>query len=269
MAKKEEGMVEGTNIRRSAMARMLEASTSMVEGVGGTSPTPGQDAPTFIPPTTSNVTNPGDLGGEDPTKEVIGDTHPDVTPSDKAAEAFQRSLNTLFAEKEDEKDDDEGEDENGDEKGDGDEDDDDKVYSKKDGEDDDDDDKKDKGEKDDEDEKKAECMEVRCESCGYEESYDLSEQAIALNPPPMTESGEIDTTCPMCGADMDFSLIGATDQSKIGDPNPIAGPRGEGGTEVPQEALAYARSLMRRVAEGTPVDDMAKEVVESDFLVHA
>jgi hypothetical protein len=258
-----EGMVDGTSISKSAMARMLEASSKAVgEGVAGTSPTPGQDQNLgFIPPTTSGVTNPGELGGEDPENQNVGDpdTLPKQTSEQRASEEFQRSLDTLFAEKKNDDDDDDNgdngnddDDKKKDKKKDGDEDDGDKVYSKK-----------------DKDDEKAECMEVHCKECGYEESYDLSEQAVALNPPPMTESGEIDTKCPMCGADMDFSLIGATDQGKIQDPNPIAGPRGEGGTEVPQEALAYARTLMRRVAEGSKVEELSQEVLESDFLVRA
>ena len=214
---------------------------SKKEGVQGTSPTPGQDnlGLETMPPTTSMVTNPGTLGGEDPEEEIIGEPPDAEHPN----ESRQRDVtDILFAESDDE-DDEEGED--GDE---------------------DDEDEDDKDKKDDEGGDTNESVEVHCEKCGYEEEYNLSEAEMQSNPPPMTAEGQLDTTCPMCGGDMDFSLVGATDQEKIGDPTPFTDPRGNDGGEAPVEAVHYARSLMHRLGEGEDVDDLVNEVIQSDFL---
>lgn len=221
------------------------ANRRRTEGVQGTSPTPGQDNFDYVPPTTSNVTNPGTLGGEDPLEEPAdgsdipsGEDHPN--------EQLMRDISTLFSEKkDDEKDGDDDEDDNADGEG------------------------EDDGDEDDGDGKdKNEALQVHCKECGYEEVYNLSEGEMEENPPPM-KNGELDTQCPMCGADCDLSMMGATNQGEIGDPNPRTDPRGQSESVVPPTSLAIAGALMRRVAEGESVGDVAKEVIDEDFINHA
>lgn len=252
--------------------KKTEGRRSRKEGVQGTSPSPGQDDDLgFIPPTTSMVTNPGTLGGEDPEKEVIGEPPGVEHPNER----LNRDLGLLFSEDDDEEknpfakkakdDDDEEEDEDEGEDDDREEDDEDEE------DDEEDDDKKEAKGKDDDDDDDGqnESVEVQCGKCGYEEEYSLREEDMASNPPPMTTEGQLDTTCPMCGADMDYSLIGATDQEKVYDTKPFTGPRGEsgGGEAAPTvESMHYARSLIHRIGEGEDIDALVKEVVESDFI---
>lgn len=218
------------------------------EGVQGTSPTPGQDdlGLATMPPTTSMVTNPGTLGGEDPEDELIGDPEDEHHPN----ETRRHDVDQLFAEGDGEGDEDD--DDNGDEDG--------KGKDKEKG-------KNGDGDEDDDDNGKDESVEVICGKCGYEEEYNLNEDDMASNPPPMKD-GQLDTTCPMCGGDMDFSLIGATDQEKVGDPNPFTDPRGNdgGGGEAPVESIHLARSLMHRLGEGENIEKIVDDVISSDFI---
>jgi len=241
-----------------ARPNLLESVNSRIakrrkktEGVQGTSPSPGQDNDTgFIPPTTSMVTNPGVLGGEDASEEKTGEPYGVEHPNE---DRLRASMAHLFAEESDDEDDDEEDGKDNDEDDEGDE-----------------ENGKDKKSNKDDDEDGEEVVEVHCKECGFEETYDLSESAMEMNPPPLKE-GKLDTTCPMCGADMDFSLMGATDQSKVGDPRPFTGPRGEGGTGpsesvIPIQALEQARSLMSRAVSGEAIESLAAEVIKGDFL---
>lgn len=231
-------IISGTSITEAHMANMLKLSSSaMSEGVDGTSPTPGQDDPQYVPPSTSTVTNPGALGGEDPTEEpadgsdiATGEEHPNES------RVAMDALN-LFREADDEDDDD------------------------KDGDSEDDD----KEDSEDDEEDKPEQVEMHCKECGYEERYSMNEEDLASNPPPMRD-GEIDPTCPMCGADCDMSLMGATDQEAVTDPEPFTSPQGE--SYVPEHVVAVAGSYMHRAVEGESIDALAQEIIESDFLDH-
>lgn len=243
-------LLEGINNR-------IAKKRKKTEGVQGTSPSPGQDDDTgFIPPTTSMITNPGVLGGEDASEEKTGEPYGVEHPNE---DRLRASMAHLFAEESDESDDDEDEEDDG--KDNGDEDDEDDEEDGKD---------KKKSKNSDDDDEEDEIVEVHCKECGFEETYDLSESAMEMNPPPLKE-GKLDTTCPMCGADMDFSLMGATDQSKVSDPRPFTGPRGEGGTGpsesvIPVQALEQARSLMSRAVSGEAIESLAAEVIKGDFL---
>lgn len=235
------------------------AASRIVEGVAGTSPTPGQDDNLgFIPPTTSNTADPANIPAKGPDAE-------NQPASKTRAERMQRDLQSLYAEdqipnfdKEDEGD--------GEGKDDGDEDD----KDKKDKDDKDDKDKDDKdGKTDDGDEGVEESVEVHCESCGYEETYSLSETNINEGNVPLTAEGKLDNKCPMCGADMDLSMVGATNVGEIGDPSPRTDARGNDGSQkesVSPDAINYASQLMRRVVEGEDVDAVAKSVIEGDFM---
>ena len=217
------------------------------EGVQGTSPTPGQDNIDYVPPTTSDVTNGGGSGKKPVTKE----------------EQMAADLGTLF-----------GESDNPFAKGDKDKGDMDKDEKDPDGEEtDDEDEDKDKDGKektDDDNEGVEEAVEVHCENCGYEETYDLSEAAIAEGTVPLTAEGKLDDKCPMCGANMDMSMIGATDVGQVSNPEPFTDARGNSPQQresvVPLEALSYANTLMGRVLRGESVELVAQSVVESDFI---
>lgn len=246
-------------------APRIAASRVRTEGVQGTSPTPGQDNIDYIPPTTSNTADPGNIPAKGPDAE--NEPASNAGPRKSRAEQLNADISTLFAEgenpfaKKDDKDGDEDEDHD---EPDGDEN----------GEDTDGDgDGKDK--KDDKDELEGEgvepvdeAVEVHCESCGYEETYELSEAAIAEGQVPLTPDGKLNNKCPMCGADMDLSMIGATNVGEIGDPNPRTDARGNSGpTEsVSPEAVRAANVFMGRVVAGEAVEDVAKSIIEGDFL---
>lgn len=229
-----DNIIPGTTLSESRMAKMLKLSASLAEGVDGTSPTPGQDEPVYVPPTTSNVTNPGTIGGEDPTEEPAdgsdipsGEEHPNES-------RIVSDAKNLFNEGDDEDDSEDSEDDDTDDED-----------SDEDGED------------------KDKKVEMNCKECGYAEEYSLNEEDLASNPPPMKD-GEIDTTCPMCGADCDMSLMGATDQEAVTDPEPFTGLQGE--SHVPEAVLAFAGSYMQRVVEGESLNDLSREIIDTDFL---
>ena len=244
------------NIRRSApvllpgVARPRVNATRVTEGVQGTSPTPGQDNIAYMPPTTSNVTNPGHDG-----KGPDAENEPATKPPTKA-EQMARDLATLFGEAKDPEEDDPDED-----------DDDDNNEKDKDGKD-----KKGKKDKDKDDDKEDmdEAVEVHCESCGYEETYDLSEASIKEGNVPLNPEGQLDSKCPMCGADMDLSMVGATNVAAVGDPRPFTDLQGNSPQQresvVPTEAIAYANDCMIRIARGESLENVVRGVVESDFI---
>lgn len=246
-------MVEGTSISKDRFAAMLAHSTKINEDCA---PSPGQEMSpsiTGVPlsATISNVTG-GDYQPDqvEPIGKMPGEETPeDERVPDQPVEQLDRDLALLFAEGEDDKKDGEASD-------------DDKVY----GDEDDEDEKDDDDEDDDEQEECAESVALHCAKCGFEDEYSLNEEDLAQDPPPMKD-GQLDPTCPMCGADMDMSLIGATDQEQITDPNPIAGPRGEGGTDpVGESELTFARELVGRVLEGEDPEVLAQLVIEADFM---
>lgn len=247
--------VEGTSITKSRFAQMIAHSAKINEDCA---PSPGQETNpsiTGVPlgAMISNVT-----GGEyepdqlDPIGQMPGEDEDADKQTGPPQEQLNRDLALLFAESDDEddKDDDEASD-------------DDKVYKDKDDEDDEDE-KKDKD--DDEQDECTEAVSLHCQKCGFEDEYSLREEDMAQDPPPMKD-GELDSTCPMCGADMDMSLIGATDQSQITDPSPLTGPRGEGGTDpVGESELSFARDLCMRVVEGEGPEQLAQAIIEADFM---
>lgn len=215
------------------------------EGVDGTSPTPGQDDISYIPPTTSNTADPGDPG--------ISPSSGELEPATKGKgqsrmEKLVADIETLFAESGD-----------GDNNDKGDKDDKDGDGKDKDG--------KDKDGKKDDEEDVDEAVEVHCNECGYEETYDLSETSIAEGSVPLTPDGQFDPKCPMCGAAMDMSLIGATNTPEVTNPQPFTDPRGNSPQRtVPQESLEYAANLMHQVVEGVDVDLLANQVIQGDFI---
>lgn len=251
-------LVDGTSITKANFTKMMEHAAKITEDCA---PSPGQETNpsiTGVPLAAmiSNVT-----GGEHESDQVepVGKMPGEETPDDERvpaqAERLNRDIALLFAE----------EDDNEKDKKDGEASDDDKVYGD---EDDEDEDKKDgdKGKDDDEKDECAESVALHCGKCGFEDEYSLNEADMAQDPPPMKD-GQLDPTCPMCGADMDMSLIGATDQEQVSDPNPLTGPRGEGGTDpVGESELAFARELIGRVLEGEDPDTLARAVIEADFM---
>jgi len=236
-------------------ATRVTKAIKIAEGVGGTSPTPGQDNIAYVPPTTSNTADPNNPGkGPDAENEPATKT--------TAQERIQQDLNILFAENfgkddDEEESDKDGEGEEGDDKSDKDK------------------DKKGDKEKDKDDESEGEeapmeeAVQVHCQECGYDETYVLSESNLTDGTVPVTPDGKLDNKCPMCGTNMDLSMIGATNQGEISDPNPRTDARGNSGqaeSTVPRESIAFANSLMTRVVEGEDPDALASEVIASDFM---
>lgn len=241
-------MVEGTGITKARFSQMLAHSAKLNEDCA---PSPGQETQPSIAgfplaAAVSNVTG-GDYEPDQvpPIGELPGDGDTKDKQTEPPQEAIDRDIALLFSESDK---DDEEKDGDEDEK-DGEVSDDDKVY--KDG---------------DEQEECSEAVALHCSKCGYEDEYSLNEEDLAMDPPPMKD-GKLDQTCPMCGSDMDMSLVGATDQDAVGDPNPFTGPRGEGGTDpVGESALSFARDLISQVLEGEEPSTLARSVIEADFM---
>lgn len=251
--------------------RALKLAGGTTEGVQGTSPTPGQDNIDYIPPTTSNTADPANIPAKGPDAE-----NQPASRGVSKKEQMVRDIATLFSEGENPF----AKDGEGDGKdGEGDEDDKDGKDGEGDGKDDNPDDKdgkdgdgkdgKDGKDGDGDEEPVAEAVEVHCNECGYDETYDLSEASLAEGHVPLTTEGKLDNKCPMCGADMDLSMIGATNVGEIGDPNPRTDARGNSGQpqeSVSADAIRQAQSLMKRVVEGESIESVTKFVVESDFM---
>ena len=230
--------------------RTLRATRSVQEGVAGTAPSPGQDNLAFVPPTTSNTADPGNSGkGPDAETEPASADAGQIQKKSRK-ERLVADLKTLFAEQDQDDDKDNKDDED---EGDG-----------KDNKDDEEGDGSEEGS-----EEVDEAVEVSCSNCGYEEVYDLSEAAISGGQVPLTPEGKLDSKCPMCGADMDLSMMGATNVGEISDPNPRTDPRGNSPQQessIPAESLRYARDLMERVSQGAEIDVVVRDVIDGDFL---